>query len=99
MQKLYKFHWDCGRNGDVEGIFIEDEEVVKKYIGKHVYLGEALGKHSDVNGTLDEGDIKVLTDDQEFINKCSEYGIGRMGYKPIHYIMDAEADGRYDDDE
>ncbi|ADQ53308.1 hypothetical protein 65p300 [Aeromonas phage 65] len=51
MLKLYRFYWDAGRGGSVEGLFVEDSEVVEKYIGSDVYFGEILGKHSEVEGT------------------------------------------------
>lgn len=54
MKRLYKFYWDCGRQGDVEGLFFADEETVNKSIGSQVYFGEILGKHSEVYGTLEE---------------------------------------------
>jgi hypothetical protein len=34
MKKIYKFHWDCGRQGYVSGIFIADDEEVKKLENK-----------------------------------------------------------------
>ena len=42
-KKLYKFHWDCGRQGDLEGMFIADEQAVADAIGKEAQFGEALG--------------------------------------------------------
>lgn len=88
MLKLYKFYWDCGRMGDVEGLFIADDEYVKAQIGKTVYFGEILGKHSEVYGTLDEDDLQVLSDDKEFIEKIiSIFGDNLpIGYNPLSYI-------------
>lgn len=64
---FYSFYWDCGRQGCVEGVFITRTKYVDKAIGKNVYFGEILGKHSDVYGTLDKGDLTLKTDDQDFI--------------------------------
>jgi len=75
MLKLYKFMWDCGRMGDVEGIFAATDEVIQNAIGKRVYFGEILGKHSEIYGDLGDGDLTELTDDQEFISKTSTYGL------------------------
>ena len=83
MKKLYKFYWDCGRMGSLDGIFIADDKDVKKVIGKEVYFGEVLGKHSEIYGTLEEKDLKVITDDHDFIKKCEEYGIGNIGFNPV----------------
>jgi len=88
LQKLYKFQWDCGRMGSVEGLFVADEGEVAAAVGKEVYFGEILGKHSDVSGTLDAEDLTVATDDQDFIVKLVGI-IGTTtisGYNPLSYI-------------
>ena len=54
MFKLYDFYVDYGRSGEITGLFIADEDAVKRSIGKHVHLGEVLGKHSDVSFDLEE---------------------------------------------
>ncbi len=58
--KLYSFEWDCGRMGFVEGLFVATEEEIKDAIDKEVYFGEILGKHSEVYGTLEQGDLKAI---------------------------------------
>lgn len=58
---LYKFRWDAYRNGRIESLFIADSEKVAQVMGMTVYFGEALGKHSDVRGTLDPEDLTVIT--------------------------------------
>lgn len=85
MNKLYGFHWDCGRMGAVIGTFVADDAEVAKALGQRVYFGEILGKHSEVEGTLEEKDIAVLTDDQDFIAKFVEYGLD-SGYNPLSYL-------------
>lgn len=57
MENLYSFHWDCGRSGDLDGLFIEEEWKVKGIIGKEIYFGEVLGKHSEIYGTIEEGEV------------------------------------------
>lgn len=91
MRKLYRFHWDCGRMGDVTGIFVEDEAVIEKAIGREVSFGEILGKHSDVNGTLDVKDITMICEDQPFIRTFEDLRC-QSGYNPINYIYDCEED-------
>lgn len=94
MLTLYDFHWDMGRMGDVEGLFIADSEVVEKHIGKTVYFGEILGKHSDIDGVLEEEDLKVISEDQEKIAWLKEVMKGNTisGYNPITCIEEAEED-------
>lgn len=91
---LVNFHWDCGRNGDVNGLFVTTTEELETVYGKPVYFGEILGKHSEVYGKLDREDITVKSDDQTFIEKLVEI-IGSetiSGYNPLHYIEESEED-------
>lgn len=86
-EKLWRFDWDCGRNGDIEGIFIATDEEIKGAIGKNVYLGEVLGKHSEVQGLLEEGDITLITDDQTAVSVIREHLHGGIGFNPFDYIQ------------
>ena len=91
MLKLYRFCWTQRRGGDVEGLFVEDSDVVENAIGSDVYFGEICGKHSDVYGTLDEVDLTVVSEDQEKINWLVDI-LGRSvsGYNPFDYIEDQD---------
>ena len=87
MENLYEFYWDCGRQGVVRGRFLATKEVLDKMIGKEVYFGEILGKHSDIYGTLEECDITLITDNQEFLQKAKELKVNlESGYNPLDYI-------------
>lgn len=87
MKKLYKFYWDCGRQGNVEGIFIAEENEVKNAIGKDVYFGEILGKHSDVYGTIEEGEIEEIQVSETTVKEMEEViGITISGYNPLDYV-------------
>ena len=85
-KKLYRFFWDMGRIGTVRGFFTATEEEINKAIGQKVYLGEVLGKHSEIHGELREEDLIVLTEDQEFIQKAEKYGLVPFGCNPLDYI-------------
>ena len=91
MLKLYRFCWPQRRGGGVEGLFVEDSDVVENAIGSDVYFGEICGKHSDVYGTLDEEDLTVVSEDQEKINWLVDI-LGRSvsGYNPFDYIEDQD---------
>ena len=92
MKKLYKFKWDCRRMGVLDGIFIADDTDVEAVIGKEVDFGEVLGKHSEIYGTLEAGDIEVLSADYEFIEAfIGVMGDGTIsGFNPLEYYDDAE---------
>lgn len=84
---LWKFYWDCHRQGDVTGLFVATEEEVNDLIGKYVYFGEILGKHSEVYGNIEEGEIEKLDLDSETVEKVSKIlGYTWSGYNPLDYV-------------
>jgi hypothetical protein len=89
MLGLYKFNWDCGRMGDVEGIFIAEDYDIKAAYGKEIYFGEILGKHSEVLGGLNEGDIELITEDKNVVGILrSHCGDSISGYNPLDYLQE-----------
>lgn len=100
MLKLYKFYWDAGRQGSVEGLFVEDPVEIEKRIGGNVYFGEILGKHSEVYGTLEEVDLTVVSEDQEKINwLVSILGYSISGYNPVDYMEEFDMEQEESDAE
>lgn len=100
---VYRFTWDCGRQGIVRGIFAASPEQVQAAIGQRIYFGEILGKHSEIYGELDEEDLEVLTDDTDFIRQATEFGLIPNGYNPLNYLPedfdDDDVDTGEDEDE
>ena len=92
MLKLYKFFWDCGRMGEMDGLFVADDKDVTETIGKELYFGEVLGKHSEVCGTLEEKDITIISEDQEkigwLVDTLQSYSIS--GWNPLEFTQDNE---------
>jgi hypothetical protein len=88
MKGIYKFYWDYGRQGEVKGTFIATKEEVANIIGKEVYFGEILGKHSEIYNTVDEEDIELITDDQAIIEVTEKIGILPTGYNPVDYYSE-----------
>ena len=84
---LWSFYWDCGRQGDVEGIFKATKEEIEKAIGQQVYFCEILGKHSEVYGTLEKDECTLISDDPLVVMNSVE-----SGYNPLHYINDEDED-------
>lgn len=97
-EKLYEFSWDNGY-GCLNGFFLAEETDVKNLIGKTLYFGDALGKHSSIEFELEEFDITLITDDQEFIEKAKKYNVAPSGYDPFDYIADEDEDEEDDDEE
>jgi hypothetical protein len=50
MKAIYRMDIDCGRNGNLTGVFIADKDHVKILLEKkiEIYFGEVLGKHSEI---------------------------------------------------
>lgn len=95
MKAIYKFHWDVGRMGNLNGLFIAEKDDVEKIIGSHIYFGEVLGKHSEVYGDLNEEDLEMKTDDQEFISKLQKIlnvESTISGYNPFDYYEEEDED-------
>lgn len=95
MKAIYKFFWDCGRMGDVMGVFVSTPEAIKLATDNktYVYFGEILGKHSEVYGNLSSEDFTLITDNQEFIKLFQEYDLSN-GYNPFDYIEESEDDNQ-----
>lgn len=84
---LWRFYWDCGRSGDLEGLFVATEKEVEDAIGSYIYFGEVLGKHSEVYGTLEEGDIRKLDISPEAVAEVSKHlGTDWSGFNPLDYV-------------
>lgn len=85
MKKIYKMYLECGRMGELESVFIEEEERMEALIGKELYFGEVLGKHSEIYGKLEENEIIVLSEDQNAIKIIEDLNILPTGYYPFNY--------------
>ena len=86
--KLYQFSWDMNRGGSVEGVFTADPEIINASIGKDVYFGEILGKHSEVYGGLDKTDVVQLDVSDEFVKEFNKQFPNGFGYNPLNYLSE-----------
>jgi hypothetical protein len=93
MLKLYSFHWDCGRSGDLDGLFVAEEDQVESAIGKRLYFGEVLGKHSDVEGILEASDLEEVSSEQDKITWLVDLlGTSISGFNPLEALAEEEED-------
>ena len=84
---LWKFGWDCGRMGEVDGLFVASDKEIQNAIGKDVYFGEILGKHSEVYGVLDEDDLEKVNLDSVSTERVAKLlGDTWGGYNPLDYL-------------
>jgi hypothetical protein len=75
--------------GELEGLFVADSESVSKAIGKQVYFGEVLGKHSEIFGTLEEGDLKLKSNANDHVEMFLHLDLA-TGHNPLHCLQDEE---------
>lgn len=91
MNAIYKMNIDCGRMGNLEGVFVADTVDMKKLIkdGGTVYFGEVLGKHSDIAVEMEKNFFTEVTTNQEFIDLFEKYDLA-TGFNPFDYINEEE---------
>ena len=92
MKHLYRFFRDYGRMGYLSGAFIATEEEISGIIGKKVYFGEVLGKHSEVVATMREGDFTLVHTSEEFVQEWENIGTLGGGINPFDYLESEETD-------
>lgn len=80
MKKLWKFEWDSD-DCFIGGLFKATDEEVKNLIGKEIYLGEAAGEHSEVFGSIEPGEVVLVSDNPVVIDAVPEFG-----YNPLKYL-------------
>lgn len=89
MLGLYRFYWDVGRSGILCGVFFATSSEIEKLQGKRITFGDVLGKHSDVFGTIDNGDVELITDDPATVAHLQTLNV-EIGYNPLDYIEGEE---------
>lgn len=95
---LVSFALNCGRMGDLDGLFITTHDAIIAAIGKTAYFGEVLGKHSDVEWEIDGSCLTEKSADQELIAKL-EAMFGRptlCGFNPLEYVNDEDEEPAHD---
>lgn len=88
---VYRWFADFGRMGSLDGVFTARADEVAAFVGKHVYFGEVLGKHSDVSCTLEADQFELLTDDADFVEKFKRFRLW-TGTDPIQTWRDSHED-------
>lgn len=73
--------------GELESVFVAEDSAVDVAIGREVYFGEALGKHSEIYCNLEREHFEKLSDDQSVCGVIERY-IGSTGHNPLDYLED-----------
>lgn len=69
IEKMYRWHCHYGRQGTLDSLFLATDKDIEniKNCGS-VYLGEVLGKHSEVVVDFSEENFDLVTDDPKVIS-------------------------------
>ena len=98
---LVRFDQDFGRSGELNGLFICKWGELQDAMGCTAYFGEVLGKHSDVSCEINDDNCKVVTNDQDFINKLESF-IGKdtiSGWNPLSVLHGCRSQGEEEEDD
>ena len=84
MRAVYKFYADCGRHGNLEGIFVAEKHLIDKMLRLKptIEFGEVLGKHSDIRGQIEDDEIELLTEDSVIVDFFESNNIS-SGHNPL----------------
>lgn len=84
MKKLWKFKWDCCY-AFVGGLFVATDEEVQNLIGKEIYFGEYEGKHSELSGIIEEGEITLVSDNPVVVEAVGDFGLNPLEFLENEY--------------
>lgn len=74
-------------DGELIGLFKVTKEEVDNLVGKYLCFGEVLGKHSYVEGCVEDGEITLVSDNPLVVVDTKE-----IGYNPLRCIDNEEDD-------
>lgn len=85
MKGVYKLNVECGRMGELEGVFVAEKEMVEALIESKIVVnfGEALGKHSDIHCPINQDEITLVSESPEVVAVILEHGLS-SGFNPLH---------------
>lgn len=89
MRTIYKFLYETGRAGLLCGIFVADSNLIESAIGREVYFGEVLGKHSEVCFELRQNNITAISSDPDIV-AVFESNDFTTGYNPLEFLREEE---------
>lgn len=86
MKAIYKYVGDFGRQGMLEGVFVAEVEIMDGLVESdvEVYYGEALGKHSEIYGSIDYSELTQVTTDSKMVELFELYDLS-SGVNPLNY--------------
>lgn len=84
---VFKYSENFARMGSLVGVFIAELDDVECADGQEVYLGEVLGKHSEVSASINSETVKLVSSDPAIVALVREHGL-ESGVNPIASLGD-----------
>ena len=85
---IWRWSWSM-RGGDLESVFTATRAEVEELYGQYIVFGEVLGKHSDVQGTLEADEFEVLSEDPQLVELFRKH-VGSTGHSPFDYLEEED---------
>lgn len=98
-KKIYKYNQYFGRSGSLESVFTATEATINKLrAAGRIYLGECLGKHSEVSADDFDKTIVEVSDDRAVVKFLDKHFQGVIGVDLVGTYQDLVRDGVYTED-
>jgi hypothetical protein len=100
MEKLYEYSEDFGRIGTLSGRMLLTDEAHDQLLGKSAWASEYLGKHSEVEVNFTADTVRLITDNQEFLETAKKLGVRLdSGFCIAEIIWEQEEDDAESEEE
>jgi len=86
---VFKYSENFGRMGVLEGVFVAGLDEVTSAYGCEAYLGEVLGKHSEISASINSDTVKLVSDDQAIVALIKTHGL-ESGVNPVASLSDED---------
>lgn len=100
MAKLYEYSEYFGRMGTLSGRMILTDGQHAKLLGKSAWASEYLGKNSEVEVHFTTETVRLITDNQEFLETAKKLGIRLdSGFRIAEIIWEQEEEDADNEEE
>jgi hypothetical protein len=86
---VYRYDEDFGRMGRLTGVFIANRSDVAMAMGRHAFLGEMLGKHSEIWAEITKQTVTMISEDPAIVDTIQRLNLS-TGVNPIAALGEDE---------
>ena len=89
--KLYSYNQDCGRMGDLEGLFVASDSDFEWFMNTSITEYDVLGKHSEIDIKFDKSTVRRQdVEDATVEDLFKTFGNAISGITPYNYDCEIE---------